>query len=223
MVSVLRQVLDPATRDSIINDMARAPMLDGRQSAGSLGQDLKSTQQVDSKSEIYRGMLKRVMTAFQSHGEFSKHAIPRRILPPLFARYGQGAFYKRHVDNALMGPFPSMRTDLSITIFLNDPDAYDGGTLSLETPFGVQEYRLEAGDAILYPTHYPHWVTEVTRGERLAVVTWIESLVKDPLQRDVAADLADLMEWAIEENADQDVLLKIEKTRLNLMKMWANT
>ena len=198
-------------------------MMDGRQSAGTLGQDLKSTQQVDATSETYRGMLKRVMSAFQAHGEFNKLAVPRRILPPLFARYGEGAFYKRHVDNAFMGPFPSMRTDMSITIFLNDPDEYEGGTLSLETPFGVQEYRLPAGDAVLYPTHYPHWVTEVTRGERLAIVTWIESLIQDPAQREVAGDLADLMEWAIQEEIDHDVLLKIEKTRLNLLKMWAKT
>ena len=198
-------------------------MKDGRQSAGPLGQDLKSTQQVDASSEIYRKMLQRVMAAFQAHGEFTKHAMPRRILPPLFARYGVGAFYKRHVDNAFMGPFPSMRTDMSVTIFLNDPGDYEGGALSLETPFGVQEYRLEAGDAVLYPTHYPHWVTEVTRGERLAVVTWIESLVQDPAQREVAGDLADLMEWAIAAEIDMDVVLKIEKTRLNLLKMWAKT
>ncbi len=223
MVAVLRQLLDPTTREAIVKDMARAPMVDGRQSAGTLGQDLKSTRQVDTKSDLYRGMLQRVMAAFQAHGEFNKHAIPRRILPPLFASYGEGAYYKRHVDNALMGPFPSMRTDLSITVFLNGPDDYEGGTLSLETPFGTQEYRLEAGDAVLYPTHYPHWVTEITRGERLAIVTWIESLVQDPLQRDVAADLADLMEWAIEENLDQDALLRIEKIRLTLLKMWAKT
>ncbi len=223
MVAVLRQVLDPATVEHVVKDMARAPMMDGRQSAGALGQDLKSTQQVDAKSEIYRGMMQRVMAAFQAHGEFSRHAIPRRILPPLFARYGVGAFYKRHVDNAFMGPFPSMRTDLSITIFLNDPGDYDGGTLSLETPFGVQEYRLAAGDAVLYPTYYPHWVTEVTRGERLAIVTWVESLVQDPLQREVASNLAELTEWAIEEQIDQDILLKIEKVRLDLLKMWAKT
>lgn len=223
MVAVLRQVLDQATREAIVKDMARAPMLDGSKSAGSLGQGLKSTLQVDASSEIYRGMLQSVMAAFQGHGEFNKHAIPRRILPPLFSRYGVGAFYKRHVDNAFMGPFPAMRTDMSITIFLNGPDEYEGGTLSLETPFGVQEYRLDAGDAVLYPTHYPHWVSEVTSGARLAVITWIESLVQDAAQRDVATDLADLMEWAIDADIDQDVLLKIEKTRLNLLKMWAKT
>ncbi len=223
MVAVLKQLLDPATRDSLVADMARAPMKDGRESAGALGQDLKSTQQVDASSEIYRSMLQRVMNAFQAHGDFNRHAIPRRILPPLFARYAEGAYYKRHVDNAFMGPFPSMRTDLSITIFLNNPDEYEGGTLSLETPFGVQEYRLSAGDAVLYPTHYPHWVSEVTSGARLAIVTWIESLVQDPMQRDVATDMAELMEWAIESDIDQDVLLKIEKVRLNLLKMWAKT
>ena len=116
-----------------------------------------------------------------------------------------------------------MRTDMSITIFLNKPTEYAGGALSLETPFGTQEYRLEAGDAVLYPTHYLHSVSEVTSGERLVAVAWIESLIRDPMQRELIGDLDDLMAWGVEEKIDQDRLLKIEKTRLNLLKMWGNT
>lgn len=223
MVAHLRQVLDAADCRALREDMQRAPMVEGKRGAGELGQALKANQQVDSRSEIYPSMVQRVMTPLTAHKAFSKYAIPRRVHPPLFARYTEGAFYGRHVDNALMGPFPSMRTDLSITIFLSEPDEYDGGTLSLETPFGLQEYRLQPGDAVIYPTYYPHFVSEVTRGERLAVVTWVESLVRDPLQREVIGDLSDLMDWAIAEDLDMDTMQKIEKTRLNLLKMWAVT
>ena len=168
-------------------------------------------------------MVKRVMAALHRHEEFKKHAMPRRILPPLFSRYGPGSYYRRHVDNALMGPFPTMRSDLSITIFLNDPEEYDGGALSLETPLGTQQHRLKRGDALLYPTHYPHAVTDVTLGQRLVVVTWVESLIRDPQQREIISDMSNLMEWAIEQKLEQEPLLNIEKTRLNLMRMWANT
>ena len=223
MVALLQQVLNEEDREAILTDFARAPMVDGRLSAGALGQDLKANMQVDSNSEIYRSMVKRVQAALVAHTEFKKHAIPRRVLPPLFSRYEEGSYYKRHVDNAFMGPFPTMRSDLSITIFLNDPEEYEGGTLSLETPGGTHQFRLQPGDAVLYPTHYLHSVSEVTRGQRLVVITWVESLVRDPLQREVIADLDNLMGWAVEEKIDQDALLKIEKTRLNLLKMWANT
>jgi PKHD-type hydroxylase len=223
LVAQLHQVLNEVDRKAILSDLSRAPMVDGRLSAGDLGQDLKLNMQVDSRSDIYRSMINRIMAALTAHEEFNKHAIPRRIFPPLIARYGLGAHYNRHVDNAFIGPFPTMRSDLSITIFLNDPEEYGGGVLSLETPFGPQQYRLQPGDAVLYPTHYLHSVSEVTSGERLVVVTWVESLVQDPLQREVISDLSDLMEWSIAEKIDQEPLLKIEKTRLNLLKMWAST
>ena len=223
MVVQLHRVLSTEACRAILGDLARAPMKDGRNSAGSLGQDLKANMQADSGTEVYKAMVRRVMAALQVHEEFKKHAMPRRILPPTFSRYGPGSYYRRHVDNAFMGPFPTMRSDLSITIFLNDPEEYDGGMLSLETPFGSQQYRLTQGDAVLYPTFYPHAVTDITRGERQVVVTWVESLVRDPQKREILSDLSGLMQWAVEEQLDQEPLLSIEKTRLNLMRMWADT
>lgn len=223
MVVQLKQVFSFDVCKAILGELARAPMKDGRRSAGTLGQDLKANMQADSSSEIYKSMVKRVMAALPAHEEFKKHAMPRRILPPIFSRYGPGSYYRRHVDNAFMGPFPIMRSDLSITVFLNDPQEYDGGMLSLETSLGTQEYCLKQGDAVLYPTYYPHAVTDITRGERLVVVTWVESLVRDPLQREIISDLSTLMEWAVAEKLDQEPLQRIEKTRLNLMRMWANT
>ena len=223
MVALLHQVLNKEERTAVLKDMDQAPMADGRASAAELGQDQKKNMQVDSRSKIYPSMVKRILAAMGGHTEFSKHAIPRRIFPLVFARYQPGAHYKRHVDNAFMGPFPVMRTDLSITIFLNDPTEYVGGTLSLETPVGTQEYRLQPGDAVLYPTHYPHFVSEVVSGERLVVVSWVESLVQDPQHREVIGDLDDVMAWAMEEKVDPDQLLRIEKTRLKLLKMWSST
>ncbi|MEM6583052.1 MAG: Fe2+-dependent dioxygenase [Pseudomonadota bacterium] len=223
MVVQLHQVLSKKLCQAILADLDRTPMKDGRKSAGSLGQNLKVNMQADSGSETYKAMVKRVMSALQAHEEFKKSAMPRRILPPLFSRYGPGSYYKRHIDNAFVGPFPAMRSDLSITIFLNDPEEYDGGMLSLETPVGTQEYRLAQGDAVLYPTYWPHAVTDITRGERKVVVTWVESLIREPQQREIISDLSNLMEWAVTQELEFEQLLRIEKTRLNLMRMWANT
>jgi PKHD-type hydroxylase len=130
MVAHLRQVLNEEERRVLLKDLGRAPMVDGRTSAGVLGQNLKVNAQIDPHSEIYRSMVQRVLAAMGKHKEFSQHAMPRRVLPPVFARYRPGSYYQRHVDNAFMGPFPVMRTDLSITIFLNDPKEYAGGALS---------------------------------------------------------------------------------------------
>ena len=110
-----------------------------------------------------------------------------------------------------MGPYPGMRTDLSMTIALNGPDAYKGGELVLETPFGDQKYKLAAGDAVLYPTHYMHQVMPVTGGRRLAVITWIESMVPDPAQREIIADLAQSMEIMINSEADAEAIRLLEK------------
>ena len=149
--------------------------------------------------------------------------MPRRILSPIFASYTEGHKYGDHIDAALMGPYPGMRTDLSITIFLNGPDSYKGGELVLQTPFGEQIYKEPAGSAVLYPTHYLHRVNPVTKGRRLAIVTWIESMVRDPARREVLGDLADVMADLVANNGDRALLGKVEKARLNLMRMWADT
>jgi PKHD-type hydroxylase len=121
-----------------------------------------------------------------------------------------------------MGPYPGMRTDLSITIFLNDPDAYKGGELVLETPFGEHEYKLPPGDAILYPTHHVHHVKKITKGRRLAAVTWIESMVPDPQKREILTDLGEVAKTLIQSESAIETITKLEKGRLNLLRMWTN-
>ena len=120
-----------------------------------------------------------------------------------------------------MGPYPGMRTDLSITIFLNKPDAYQGGELVLSTDFGDQVYKENPGDAVLYPTHYLHHVNPVTSGRRLAIVTWMESMVPDPLKREVIGDLAETQAILTSSDVDKRAVLMLEKGRLNLLRMWA--
>ena len=221
MVAVIPQLLSKDQVRMIATKLFSIPFADGAMSGGVLGAEIKKNTQVPPNSPEYRELAELVMAAMRQNEAFNLNAMPRRILSPIFNSYKQGERYDRHIDAALMGPYPGMRTDLSITIFLNAPEAYKGGELVLESPFGEHEFKLTPGDAVLYPTHYMHRVNPITKGRRLAAVTWIESMIPDPQQREVLGDLAQAVDILMRDKRDLEVIRKLEKGRLNLMRMWA--
>ena len=221
MVAVIPQLLSKDQVRTIATKLFSIPFADGAMSGGVLGAEIKKNTQVPPNSPQYRELAELVMAAMRQNEAFNLNAMPRRILSPIFNSYKQGERYDRHIDAALMGPYPGMRTDLSITIFLNAPEAYKGGELVLELPFGEHEFKLTPGDAVLYPTHYMHRVNPITTGRRLAAVTWIESMIPDPQQREVLGDLAQAVDILMRDKRDGEVILKLEKGRLNLMRMWS--
>ncbi|MDA1310836.1 MAG: Fe2+-dependent dioxygenase [Proteobacteria bacterium] len=221
MVAVIPQLLSKDQVRTIATKLFSTPFADGAMSGGVLGAEIKKNTQVPPNSPQYRELAELVMAAMRQNEAFNLNAMPRRILSPIFNSYKQGERYDRYIDAALMGPYPGMRTDLSITIFLNAPDAYKGGELVLESPFGEHEFKLTPGDAVLYPTHYMHRVNPITTGRRLAAVTWIESMIPDPQQREVLGDLAQAVDSLVRDKGDGEVIRKLEKGRLNLMRMWA--
>lgn len=221
MVTVIPELLSKDQVRTIATKLFSMPFADGSMSGGVLGAELKKNTQVPPNSPEYRELAELVMAAMRQNDAFNLGAMPRRILSPIFNSYKQGERYDRHIDAALMGPYPGMRTDLSITIFLNTPDAYKGGELILESPFGEHEFKLNPGDAVLYPTHYTHRVNPITNGRRLAAVTWIESMVADAQQREVLGDLAEATGVLVDNKGDAEVIRMLEKGRLNLMRMWA--
>ena len=153
---------------------------------------------------------------------FVAAALPRLIYPPRFNRYGVGETYGAHVDGALMrvpGSDTLLRSDLSATLFLSSPDAYDGGVLEVDTRYGVQEVKLAAGDLVLYPATSLHRVTPVTRGERLASFFWIQSLVRDTDVRSVLLDLDEAIQALTRERPPSDaVLLSLSGVYHNLLR-----
>jgi PKHD-type hydroxylase len=221
MVAVIPQLLSKDQVRMIATKLFSIPFADGAMSGGVLGAEIKKNTQVLPNSPQYRELAELVMAAMRQNEAFNLNAMPRRILSPIFNSYKQGERYDRHIDAALMGPYPGMRTDLSITIFLNAPEAYKGGELVLESTFGEHEFKLKPGDAVLYPTHYMHRVNPITKGRRLAAVTWIESMIPDPQQREVLGDLAQAVDILMRDKRDLEVIRKLEKGRLNLMRMWA--
>jgi len=200
VIVFIGQLLDEAVVMRLRQMLAQAHFADGRATAGAQARLVKRNDQVE-RSDI-----------------FHSAARPKHVQPPLFSRYVPGMEYGNHVDDAIMG---GMRMDLSFTLFLSDPESYDGGELVIDSPSGEQDIKLPAGSAVLYPATTLHRVAPVTRGERLAAVTWVRSLIRDAGRREILFDL-DRVQNALfardGKTAETDVLAK---TASNLLRLWA--
>lgn len=164
-----------------------------------------------------------VLAALQRNATFMAAALPVRIMPPLIARYGTDMTYGDHVDDPIMRPAgaPPVRTDVSTTVFLSDPDAYEGGELTMETPAGTQSFKLPRGAAIAYPSTTLHRVQPVTAGERRVAVTWTQSMVRDPAHREILFDLERARRAVFDKDGKSPVFDLITKSRANLLREWA--
>ena len=198
--------------------MAKAKFIDGRETAGALAQQVKNNRQIDPDDETVPEMRQIVADGLDANQLFYSAARPRHIRPPLFSRYVPGMEYGNHVDDAIMG---GMRTDLSFTLFLSDPESYDGGELVIDSTAGEQEIKLPAGSAVLYPATSLHRVAPVTRGERLAAVTWIRSMVRDAGQREILFDLDRVHEALFKRDGKSAEIDLLAKTQSNLLRLWA--
>ena len=227
MLLVIEQVLPPDQVRAFREAVQAATWQDGGLTAGTLARHAKRNQQLPDGAEPARGLGEQLLARLRSHPTFVSAALPRRIYPPKFNRYADGGEYGAHVDSALMGlPDGSgtMRSDLSATLFLCEPETYDGGELEIETPFGVQSVKLAAGDLVLYPSSSLHRVTPVTRGERLAAFFWIESLVASETTRGLLYDLDQAIQALGADLPPRDPrLLKLTGVYHNLLRQQAST
>jgi PKHD-type hydroxylase len=201
---------------------AATTFVDGRESASA---DLASTKQNEQMSSVDPSMneiAQIVGLALQRHASFASATLPRRMHSLRLARYRQGMRYGRHIDAAIMRDGgSSVRADLSFTLFLDDPESYEGGELHIGTDATARAFKLPARALVCYATGSLHEVREVTRGERRAVVGWIESFVHDAEDREVLYDLARVMACLPEGANDARELLV--KTHTNLLRRWAVT
>ena len=186
---------------------------------------VKRNQQADLSSRAGARLSATVLQALDKHPVVQAAAWPKRFSKLILSRTGTGGGYGLHVDNALMGLSErKLRTDLSFTLFLSDPETYDGGELLIEQVSGTQTYKPAAGDLVLYPSSSLHQVAPVTRGERLACVGWIESLVRDEAQRQILFDLETLRAELLRTIPAEDLrLLTLSKCIANLLRQWAET
>lgn len=204
-----------------VRDKAEAlDWVDGKTTAGRAARAVKSNLQANLKSPAGQGLHDFLMTAIKGNTLLKSLARPRRMSRLILSLTEDGGHYGFHVDNAIMGGEDSpLRTDLSFTLFLSDPETYAGGQLCLSTSAGEFEARPEAGTLILYPSGAIHQVRPVTAGSRLACVGWIESRVQRADQREALSDLEGLRASLPKSSTEQRLLL--DKTISNLIRMWA--
>jgi PKHD-type hydroxylase len=199
-----------------------APFVDGAVSApGLAASNVKRNEQLATDAAAYKEFAQIVLSALHRNETLRTAALPKIVIPPILARYRTGMGYGTHIDHPIRQYPVPMRLDLSITVFLSAPEDYGGGDLLIETPYGEKSIKLPAGDAIVYPTTMLHRVSDVTAGERLAAVTWIQSMVQDQTRRTMLYDLAVLTQWALSIAPDSDRPHQLNNLRANLVRMWA--
>lgn len=202
-----------------INELSKqAAYLDGKSTASSAAKLVKHNLQMDAQSQPYAMAQQIILGALNQSSLFREATFIKNIYPFLLSKYTQGMEYGWHVDSPLMGNM--MRTDIAITIYLNNPDEYDGGELELQTPLGNQLYKLAAGDALCYPCTQVHRVRPVTKGQRLVAVSWIESMVKSTEERKILFEMQQTIE-ALLQTAAKEEANKLQQIRSNLIRMWA--
>jgi PKHD-type hydroxylase len=200
---------------------------DGRSTAGAQSALVKRNEQLPPDSEVARKLGNRIVSALTANPRFLSAAIPLHIFPPLFNRYAaaDGHHFGVHVDNAVRGDRLTglrIRTDLSVTLFLSEPEDYDGGELVIEDAYGSHEIKLPAGDLVLYPASSLHLVTPVTRGSRVASFFWLQSMIRDAHARSLIYDLDGAIQALVARlGRDDPETVKLTGIYHNLIRKWA--
>ncbi len=191
----------------------------GSLTAGRSAKQIKSNLQGSKRHPEISGVVDKVREALAQNAEFKRIAIPARIGRVMVSRYEPGMSYGTHFDDAFID---GVRTDLSFTVFLSDPESYIGGALELTTPTGSQAIKLPAGCAVVYPSDQLHAVQPVTEGVRLAVVGWVQSRVRSAEQRQLLYELASATETLAATNEDEPAITQLRFVRNNLIRMWSD-
>lgn len=222
MIYCIPDLLDHESLESVRAALRRLPFVDGRATAGFWAKTVKHNEQADRAAEGRDRLDRMIVAALQASAEFQRIAFPRAINRPLFSRYRPGMDYGLHVDDALMGKGAHrIRTDLSVTVFISPPDAYEGGALEIHGSYGAQSVKLPAGSAVVYPSHSLHRVAPVTEGERLVAVTWVQSRVREAAKREVLYDLDRIRRRLYEVDPEAEECALAFKTYANLLRQWA--
>ena len=218
MMLAIDGLFDAGTLDALREAAEGLDFADGAATAGAMARRVKANDQAAASPER-DALLAKIAATLSAHPVFLSAARPHRISPLIVSRYREGQTYGLHVDDAIMG---GLRTDLSFTLFLSEPESYDGGALVIEDGFEARAVKLGAGEMILYPSTTLHRVEPVTRGTRLAVVGWVQSLVRDAGRREILFDL-DRSVGDLRAAGATDALDRLARTRSNLLRMWAET
>ena len=228
MLVHLPKVLDREQVAAMSARLAQAEWVDGRQTVGPQGAQVKRNLQLAENSPLRKELAKQLLETLARDRLFFAAVLPLRTLPPRFNRYEGGGTYGRHVDGSVLAmptrpgePAAHLRSDVSCTLFLSDPDEYDGGSLIIDDTYGAHGVKLPAGDMIVYPSSSLHRVEPVTRGARMAAFFWVQSMVREPARRQLLFDLDTSIQALTKQKADDAVLTRLTSIYHNLLRDWA--
>jgi PKHD-type hydroxylase len=219
-------ILDARGVASLRQAIDAGPWADGNATSGPQAALAKRNEQLPENSPEAKRAGDVVLDALGRSPVFVAAALPLKVFPPLFNRYAGGQTFATHVDNAVRvrrGSDFRIRSDLSATLFLSAPEAYDGGELIIEGQFGEQAVKLPAGHMILYPASSLHRVAPVTRGVRVASFFWVQSMVRDDGARRLLWELdAGIQATASQVGADDPGVVRLTGVYHNLLRRWAD-
>ena len=218
-------VLSKPQVQEIRQRLARADWIDGRATAGEQSAQVKRNRQLADSSPLAQELGGLITQALANHPVFFAAVLPLRILPPYFNSYAGGEHYGMHVDGAVRtrpGTANAMRADVSSTLFLSEPEEYDGGELVVMDAYGTHEVKLAAGDLIVYPSSSVHRVEPVTRGERVSSFMWTQSMVREDARRGMLFELDQNIQKLRAKHGDSDITVELTGHYHNLLRMWAD-
>src|SRR5580693_5255310 len=229
MLITIEKVLTPEQVKVARVKLATAQWTDGRVTAGYQAQEVKRNAQIPEDSPVAKELGDLVLSGLARSPRFMSAALPLRVFPPMFNSYAGGQTFGTHVDTAIRQDARTgqrIRTDLSATLFLTEPDEYDGGDLIVEDSYGTHSVKLPAGDVVLYPATSLHRVEPVTRGARISSFFWVQSMVRDDGRRTLLFDLDTAIQRIAASDGAQAAGVKESSVQLtgvyhNLLRQWA--
>jgi len=223
MLLEIPNLLPPSEYNLILDMLSRGKFVDGKLSAGSRARAIKNNLEMEPNEKLINDLNNILMRRLVEHPTFQSFVLPCKVASPFYVCYEKGMSYGAHIDDPIMGP-PQYRyrSDVSITIFLNSPQDYQGGELSIQTNFGPSEVKLAAGSAVLYPSSSLHQVREITEGRRIVAVTWAQSHVRSAEQRDVLYELHLARQKLLNTAALAEETAQVDHVYTNLVRMWSD-
>jgi len=223
MLNDIQHVLSVADLETIHTQLKSAHWQSGTDTAGTHARRLKSNEEMDQHCDSWPLINERVVSKLYAHPLFQSLALPARVSAAFVSRCKPGMCFGQHIDDPIMGSASARyRSDIAVTVFLSDPNDYEGGELRIESRFGPVSVKLAAGAAVVYPASSLHEVTPITQGERVVCVLWAQSMVRDAHQRDLLHELNEVREALNRSTPEAIVTRKLEQVYANLLRLWAD-
>ena len=227
MLVCIPNVLDAAQLVSLRERLERSnSWVDGRVTAGYQGAPVKFNQQIDERSQVALECQRIIVPALERNPLFISAVLPNVIYPLMFNRYGEGMTFGAHVDGSVrISPHDGrkIRTDISATLFLTNPEDYDGGELQIEDTYGRHSIKLAAGDMVVYPATSLHHVAPITRGVRTSCFFWVQSLIRDDMRRRLLFDMDVAIMRLTQDHPKHPSIVELTAIYHNLLRQWAET